>query len=203
MTSSPSTKARREEPVWSVGSAGGSRDSPLGHQTTSFASFRATAPDAFDVHNVLPADDITRSSPEFEYFSADDKPPPIPKRSSRRVMFHVPFRREVPSIGPSDSAETKEPSADPAPGEKGPAQYVMPPRVYGHWLALQQELKERFAVCDLWMAGDVGAEVAREQEDGTLALEPLNLGDSEKEKLGDVIMQQLRSSPIDFGDNWI
>jgi hypothetical protein len=190
-TFSPSTKAQRQETVWPLPTAGGSRRRAAGHRTASSVDFR----------NILSAVDRTRSSLEFDHFSADDKPPPIPKRSSRRVLLQVPLRGEIASIGPPDSSETDEPA--PAPGEKEPAQYVMPPRVYGHWLTVQHELKERLHDRHLSAIGDVGAERALEHEDGILTPKPLNLGQRRKRRLGDMIMQQLRSrSPSAHAQNW-
>jgi hypothetical protein len=191
-TFSPSTKAQHQEIVWPLRTAGGSRRSAAGHRTAA----------SVDFPNVLSAADRTRSSLEFDHFSADDKPPPIPQRSSRRVLLHVPFGGEIASIGPPDSSETEEPSPD--LGEKEPAQYVMPPRVYRHWLTLQHELKERLPDRHLSVIGDVGAEIALEQEEAILTPKPLNLGRRRKRRLGDMIMQQLRSrSPSAHAQNMI
>jgi hypothetical protein len=189
---SPSTKAQRQETVWPLRTAGGSRRSAAGHRTASSVDFR----------NILSAADRTRSSLEFDHFSADDKPPPIPKRSPRRVLLHVPFGGEIASIGPPDSSEAEEPSPD--LGEKEPAQHGMPPRVYGHWLTLQHELKERLYDRHLSVIGDIGAEIALEQEDAILTPKPLNLGRRRKRRLGDLIMQRLRSrSPSVKAQHWI
>lgn len=191
-TFSPSTKAPRQETVWPLCTAGGSRRSAAGRRTAS----------SVDIRNVLSAADRTRSSLEFDRFSADDNPPPIPKRSSRRGLLQVPFRGEIASIGPPDPSETDEPFPD--LGEKEPAQYVMPPRVYGHWLTLQHELKERLHDRRLSVIGGVGAEIALEHEDAILTPKPLNLGRRRKRRLGDMIMQQLRSrSPSAHAQNWI
>jgi hypothetical protein len=199
---SPSIKMQRKGPVWPQSSGSRSPGSSPGYRTISAASY-ATAPEAADLRNAQPlADDSTRSSLEFEYLSVDDKPPPIPERSSRRVRSRVPFRCDTPVIGPSNSPSSSSDARQPFPSWGGSEHYVMPPTVYGHWVALQHELKARFDVEDLSMIRELGTSMPREdREDRTLMPEPLNLHRGWNRRPGDRIIEALRSpSPSEDGD---
>jgi hypothetical protein len=189
---SPSTKKQRKGPVWLVGD--GSDDSHRGNRITSSDSW-STIPELAEVRHA----DEARSS--LNNSSADDKlkPPPIPERSSRRAKFHLPFREQA-IVGPSASSSSEPRQASqPVPSEV--KEHMMPPAVYRHWPALQDELKERFDVADLSIVGELSTPVSPEDRH-TFTPEPLTLGNCRERQRAEHIMDTLRYAPSDFGDGF-
>jgi hypothetical protein len=191
----PSIQKRRRGHLWPVSGTSGSDDRHKKHRTISAASW-ATAPEALDPQSA-PAEGVACFSPEFEYFSSDDKPPPIPERSPLRLKLQSPSRALPIIEQPSSAARYLSPS------RVGAEHYVMPTAVYGHWVALQHELKARFDVGDLLRIGEFGTPVLREdREDGNLSPQPLNLDNCRQRRLGDQIVDELRRYSLsEYGDD--
>jgi len=177
MAFSPSTTSRRTESGRGLdgGRGRGRRRTVVGHRS-------ASVPEAVDERR-------RPRGPEFDYFSADDKPPRLPKRSRRR---------DTASMAPPDAPDTTR-------GERAAAGPTMSSRVYRRWLATQLELKERFYARHLLVLVDIGAaEAALEQDEAvSLTPEPLNVGSRRRRRLGEVVMHALGgASPVEHCEGW-
>lgn len=77
---------------------------------------------------------------------------------------------------------------------------MMPPSVYGHWLALQDELKKEFNIGDLSIVDEFGMPLSHEERDA-LTPRPLNLGAWRERCRVEQMMEKLRHSASDYGDD--
>ena len=150
---SPSINRQRKGPVWPASSAS-SRSVNICATRIISPTSSATAPEVAELKDAADAP----SSPES--ISVEGKPPPLPKRSSRRIISDLQFSEHT-QLGSSYS-----PEAD-------VEQYAMTPIIYGHYVAVLRELNERFDAGDFLSCAGLGRPVD-EADRQSLAPEPPN-----------------------------